>query len=67
MLLGLARPARPALPRVLYQGSDAHQVALPGRPLVPMHFTYASVINLKLELEEVWGDDGFHLVKGFAS
>ena len=28
-----------------------------------MHDPHASVICFKLELEEVWGDGGFHLVK----
>jgi len=33
--------------------------------LVPTHSTDAAVISLKSKLEDVWGDDGLHLMKGW--
>jgi len=58
---------RPIFLHSLYQGPNDHQVTLSCCSLVAKHFTHTFVISLKLELEEVGGDDGFHLVKGWAS
>jgi len=66
-LIRVGWSVRPVHLRSLYQGFDAHQVTLLGRPLVPTHSTNATVIILELELEEVWGDDSFHLVKDWTS
>jgi len=48
-------------------GADAHQVAFSGGSLISLHHSHTSVISFELDLEQVWCDDGLHLMESRAS